>query len=102
MSRFGSVVGGLVLAFAASARAEPQPPTAQCTSCHAAQREQFAASVHKVLKCTECHGGEDKYGVSGEQAKFYEGPAVAGQTRPAFDHGAKFRGHAPRGEVPQL
>jgi len=87
-----AVVWPMVLAL--PARGEP----ADCAACHAAQREQFARSVHAALACTECHGGDKAYELPPADVQRYTAAEAA--TRPPFDHGTSFRGKPARAAVP--
>ncbi len=82
---------------------------ANCATCHPAEAEQFARSVHTSLRCQECHGGENSYRLSKEDAQKYlqAGKAklnFAGSTGDAgveFDHGASFSGKPARVDIPK-
>lgn len=67
-----------------------------CTTCHAEQRDQLAASVHQELNCRECHGGAESYPAPDQPV------AKTGDSKSAFDHGASFVGRPPRTVIPAL
>lgn len=101
--RFGAaLVVALVAAHGARAAAG-QSLQAACADCHAPQAAEFAASVHHAaVRCQDCHGGEVSYWLDFEQRRAYAEPRAPGAaSRPAFDHGASFRGKAKRSEVPE-
>ena len=75
---------------------------ATCTSCHPEKASLIAKSVHKAVKCRECHGGGESYELTPQQAQAYHRPASAQVRRPAFDHGPDFLGRASRAEMPEL
>ncbi len=77
-----------------------QESKATCLTCHSAVKEQLAASVHRVLRCGECHRGEESYPVPPEQASSLgRGTGAAGRT---FDHGSSFTGKPARKDIPIL
>ena len=63
------------------ARAADGPVT--CTTCHANQSVQLANSIHKSLRCGECHKGPEYYTLRAEDLQRYLS-AASGAKRPAF------------------
>lgn len=72
-----------------------------CTSCHPREAGDVAQSVHSILRCQECHGGNNSYSVAEAEVAKYAGSAAESESRPAFDHGSDFIGPPSRVEVPE-
>lgn len=93
------------LSFASTGLAGPR--SVHCVDCHVGQATQFSASVHHgVVRCQECHGGEDAYD-TGPAAGHADSPSTASSpsaatTQAHFDHGKTFRGRPKRVDVPVL
>ncbi len=92
----GCFLAVLVLTFASStAPAEP----VNCAGCHETQHAPLTASVHRSLRCQECHGGPESFSLTDDQrAPFNQPPG----NRPAFDHGDGFLGKPTRERIPNL
>lgn len=83
------------------------PRSAHCVDCHVGQAQQFDSSVHHgVVRCQECHGGEDAY--DARPAAWARAATTTAPSRPDatsqafFDHGKSFRGKPKRVNVPVL
>jgi Rieske Fe-S protein len=95
-----------------------------CAACHRSQAAEVETSVHRgVVRCQECHGGQDFYEVESREAeRLRQSLDAASATKPstgsprpttpatapapggraAFDHGSGFRGKPSRAAVPEL
>jgi len=81
-----------------------QPRSGGCATC------QIELSVHhRVVRCQECHGGEDLYELPEELWRRFEQLSTtravaasqpAGAPADRFDHGSSFRGKATRAQIP--
>jgi hypothetical protein len=90
----------LSLICAATARHARADEPATCLTCHAEQAEQLSGSVHKPLRCTKCHGGDESYELSADALGGFVGRSA--DSAVTFDHGAAFTGKPLRMEIPQL
>jgi Rieske Fe-S protein len=75
-----------------------------CQPCHPTEGEEFSRSVHAKgdFDCRQCHGGEEVYAMPEANAAVYTRQTAPPASRPAFDHGTKFRGKPSRLDVPPL
>ncbi len=99
MPTFSGVTGIFALLALGGAVCGAAEGPVKCATCHPPQGEQWAASVHAEVACQECHGGDTSYTVPEAELKAFLD--AAGAARSAFDHGAAFRGKAPRAKVPE-
>ena len=88
------------LGLAGLSRAADAPVT--CSTCHALQAAQLAKSVHKAIRCGECHQGPESYALPASDLQRYTAPAAPRATRAVFDHGPSFAGKPQRAKIPGL
>ncbi|MCO6435936.1 MAG: hypothetical protein J5J06_02485 [Phycisphaerae bacterium] len=61
----------------------------------------MATSIHRHLKCQECHGGPESFAIAPDRLQIYKGGSHLADA-PAFDHGADFKGKLARSAIPHL
>ncbi len=88
------------LGLAGSLRAGDAPVT--CSTCHALQSAQLAKSIHKGIRCGECHQGPESYTIAATDLQRYTAPVAPGASKPPFDHGPSFAGKPQRAKIPEL
>ena len=88
------------LGLAGLSRAADAPVT--CSTCHALQAAQLAKSIHKGIRCGECHQGPESYTITPTDLQRYTASATPGASKPPFDHGPSFAGKPQRAKIPEL
>ena len=75
---------------------------ADCRTCHRHETRAHEQSIHRPLRCQDCHGGAETYEVDTGELSSYLSARKHAATGRTFDHGGTFRAGTDRAAIPDL